>query len=478
MDDCNQFLTILIQVVYIICQLIYLIAFFTDTYLLTRPKDIVDMDELPKLDKNDYPFIILLYPVLKEPKSTMQTAFRAMQNLDYPKNRFRIISIPNSDDIETINSLHELQKEFDFLEVMEIPPPSDSSWQIVWDNWDHNEKAYWWHIGDHAKDTNLPPKKTRQLIYALYHLAKENEGKEDFLISYIDADTCIPSDHFLAAAVGIVHYDVLQATNIAGNLNESLAAGLHSLDHIIWDGFKYPHLSAHGKHPYWVLGKALFFKASDLMALGSFHPWMAIEDPEVGLRFWKNGKTLGIIEKPVIEEVPKAFKQGVIQRKRWVCGFFQTLTEPLSQLKFTPYEKLLAWCNFIPCLLLWINILGWPTSLLAFIGYLEGYKCLPMWVVYLSFFNMASALIMIVTFFSIVWSRVFFVLGNTRARIWYLLKINPITAMIWWLFWIVPLWLGFYTFIKYKGHVWVRTQKSNPNAELIKSKLTQWFRNK
>jgi cellulose synthase/poly-beta-1,6-N-acetylglucosamine synthase-like glycosyltransferase len=476
MDDCNLILTIIFQIIYIFCQLIYLIAFLTDAYLLTRPKDVVDMSELPKLNKKDYPYIVLVYPVLKEPKATMQTAFRSMQNLDYPRNRFRIVSIPNSDDLETIKSLKELQAEFDFLEIMEIPPTSDSSWQIVWDKWEQNEKAYWWHIGAYAKDTNLPPKKTRQLIYAFYCLAKEYEQKEDFLFSYIDADTCLPSDHFLAAAVGIGQYDVLQATNIAGNLNETLASALHSLDHIIWDSFKYPHLSANGKHPYWVLGKALFFKASDLMYLGSFHPWMAIEDPEVGLRFWKNGKKLGIIETPVIEEVPKTFKDGIIQRKRWVCGFFQTLSEPLTQLKLTPYQKLLAWCNFIPCLLLWINIFGWPTSLLAIIGYLEGYKCLPIWVVYLSLFNICSSIIMLVTIFVVVWSRVFLVLGNSRERIWYVLKVNPITSMIWWLFWIVPLWLGFYTFIKYKGHVWIRTNKSNPNAELIKSKITKWFR--
>jgi hypothetical protein len=99
-----------------------------------------------------------------------------------------------------------------------------------------------------------------------------------------------------------------------------------------------------------------------------------------------------------------------------------------------------------------------------------------MWVVYLSLFNICSAIIMLITFFFLVWSRLSLVLGNYRERIWYVLKVNPITCMIWWLFWIVPLWLGFYTFIKYKGHVWIRTKKSNPNAELIKNKITKWFR--
>lgn len=478
MDCGNSTFNILFEMVYVLSQSIYFFAFAVDMYLLTRPRDIVDMKEVALLGKDDYIFIILLYPVLKEPKSTMRTSFQAMVKLDYPKNRFRVISIPNTNDLETIQSLKDLQKEFDFLEIMEIPPTTDPSWNIVWDNWDRNEKAYWWHLGEHAKNPNLPPKKTRQLTYAFYHIAKEMEGKEDFLLNYIDADTCVPVDHFLAAAVGIRHYDVLQATNIAGNLNDSLAASFHALDHIIWDGYKYPHLSAHGKHPYWVLGKALFYKASDLLALGAFHPWMAIEDPEVGLRFWANGKKLGIIEKPVIEEVPRTFIGGIVQRKRWVCGFFQTLSEPLNRLHMTSYEQFLAWCNLIPCLSLWVNIIAWPSSIWAFVGYLNGYHCLPMWVVILSLFNIGCASGMLISIYYLVWTRSALVLGTIRSRLWYMLRVNPIMAMIWWVVWLIPLWLGFRMFLGDGGLVWIRTTKVNANRKLFASKIIQWFRKK
>lgn len=474
MNGCNALFDIVFQSIYTLFQIIYLISFLTDIYLLTRPKDIVDMSEVALLGKDDYPFIILLYPVLKEPKGVMRTSLKAMAELDYPKDQFRIISIPNSNDKSTIKSLKELQKEFDFLEIMEIPPTTDRSWNLVWNNWDRNEKAYWWHKGKRAKDKNLPPKKTRQLIYALYHLGKEK--KEDFLFHYIDADTCLPTDHFLAAAVGIRHYDVLQATNIAGNLNDSMAAGFHALDHLIWDGYKYPHLSAHGKHPYWVLGKAQFYKASDLIALGGFHPWMAIEDPEVGLRLWVNGKKLGIIEKPVIEEVPRTFKEGITQRKRWVCGFFQTLSEPMRQLNMTPYQKLLAWCNFIPCLSMWVNIFAWPSSLWAFMGYWHGYHCLPLWLIALSLFNIASASAMLISIFFIIWSRTFLVLKTLRARFWYMLRINPLTTIFWWMLWLIPLCLGLNMFLKDSGLVWIRTTKVNANVTLMQSKIIEWFR--
>lgn len=472
---CDSTFYLTFEIIYVISQLIYFFAFSVDIYLLTRPKDCVEITETALLE-GDYRFIILLYPVLKESKSTMRTSFQAMTKLDYPKNRYRIISIPNSNDFETIQSLKDLQKEFDFLEIMEVPPTTDPSWNIVWDNWNQNEKAYWWHVGSHAKNPDLPPKKTRQLIYAFYHLAKEMEGKEDFLLNYIDADTCLPVDHFLAAAAGMRHYDVLQATNIAGNLNDSFVAGLCALDHLIWDGFKYTHLTANGKHPYWVLGKALFYKGSDLLTLGGFHPWIAIEDPEVGLRFWVNGKKLGVIEKPVIEEVPSTFAGAIVQRQRWICGFFQTLSEPLSRLGMTPYQKFLAWCNFIPCLSLWINIIAVPSSIWAFIGYLNGDDCLPLWVVVLSCFNIVCAIGMQTLFFYIAWTRTKLVLGTLRSRIWYMLRVNPITAMIWWAIWLIPIWIGFIMFLGEGGLVWIRTTKVNALEGLLKSKITHWFR--
>ena len=100
------------------------------------------------------------------------------------------------------------------------------------------------------------------------------------------------------------------------------------MDHMAWDGQTYPHLSANGRQPYWVLGKGLFFKASDLVALGGFHPWLTIEDPEVGMRFWTNGKRLGIIENPLIEEVPTTFCPRHHPAEAVGRGFFQSLASP------------------------------------------------------------------------------------------------------------------------------------------------------
>jgi cellulose synthase/poly-beta-1,6-N-acetylglucosamine synthase-like glycosyltransferase len=458
-------------VAYVATQTLYTLAFLIDVYLLNLPVNWVDMQGVRNIKREDFPHILLFYPVLRELEATMRTTFLSLAEIDYPPELYSVVAIPNADDVETVASLERLQAEFPFLRILEVPPTTDPRWDAVWRHWDRNPKAYWWHRGPRAKDRNLPPKKTRQLIYAFYTLADKLPEGEDFLVNYIDADSCPPRDHFLAAAVGMQHYDILQAQNIAGNLNDSLAASWHAMDHMAWDGRKYPHLSANGTHPYWVLGKGLFYKASDLLALGGFHPWMAIEDPEVGMRFWINGKRLGIIENPLVEEVPLTFRRGIIQRQRWVCGFFQSLNTPLHEMGFTPIQRLKAWTNFLPCLSFWIGSLGIPLGIWALWTYLDGTGRLPTWTIVHAIFNLVFLAVMLLGLYWSTWKRTAIVLDSTAERLWYLLRINPVFLMIWWLIWIIPLWIGWRMYRNDTGLVWARTLKLDANASLVRKML-------
>ena len=287
----------------------------------------IDMGERFQLvpgSNKDYPPIVLFYPVLDEQELVMRTTMIALDELEYPKDRYRVIAIPNSNDLATVASLKTLQTEFPFLELVEVPPTDHPSWQPVWDAWNCNPKAYWWHHGENAYNKDLPPKKTRQVVYAFYNWMTTNP-EEGTLMSYTDADSCPPKDHFLAAAIGSRKYRVMQAKNVAGNAGLTWPSTFCAFDHMAWDGSKYEHLSGDPSQPYWMLGKGLFFHAQDIYDLGGFHPWITIEDPEVGLRLWKNGKNLGIMEGSLIEEAPTTFANAILQRKRWIAGFFQTL---------------------------------------------------------------------------------------------------------------------------------------------------------
>jgi cellulose synthase/poly-beta-1,6-N-acetylglucosamine synthase-like glycosyltransferase len=454
---------------FIATQALYTLSFLIDLYLFSLPVDWVEADGGASSAEGKPPYIVLLYPVLRELEQTMRTTLLSLRQLDYPTDRYRIVAIPNANDHETIDSLKRLQADFPQLELLEVPPTSDGSWRIVWEAWDSNPKAYWWHSGPYANNRRLPPKKTRQLIYAFYHLASEMAHEPDLLIDYIDADTCPPPDHFKLAAAGIKRFDVLQAQNVAGNLNASLAASWHAFDHMVWDGDKYPHLSAEGRHPYWVLGKGVIFKASDLLALGSFHPWMAIEDPEVGLRFWANGKRLGIIRSPMIEEVPETFSEGIRQRKRWVCGFFQTLGRPLDALGLGPWQRLQAWANYLPCFLLSVNVFGIPVGAWALWTFASGHSVLPSWTVWLSGLNLAAFALSLAFLYRQTWRRTALVLDSWSSRARYMLRVNPFALLIWWLIWVIPLGLGLYMYLRDGGLIWERTKKTDANHDLVRA---------
>ncbi len=456
---------------FVLSQVLYLLGTLVDVYFFSLPVNRVDIAEAATLGPRDFPYIVLFYPVLRELEETMRTTLSSLAALDYPRDRYRIVAIPNADDLETIAGLQRLQLEFPFLQLAPVPPTSDPSWQVVWNSWNRTDKAYWWHEGPRAWNRNLPPKKTRQLIHAFYNTAAELMPKEDFLVDYIDADSCPPRDHLLAAAVGIRHYDVLQAENIAGNLNASMAASWHAFDHMAWDGMKYAHLSANGRQPYWVLGKGLFFKASDLLELGGFHPWITIEDPEIGMRFWVNGKRLGIIENPLIEEVPETLAQGINQRKRWVAGFFQSLSLPLKAMGMTRWQRVKARLIFVPCLSLWLNALGIPIGIWALSTWLDGTSVLPAWTVWLSLLNVTNFALLLLALYWKTWKRTALVLDRKLDRAWYLLRVNPLSLTVWWLLWLVPLWIGFRMYLNDGGLVWDRTEKINANAPLMQDLL-------
>jgi cellulose synthase/poly-beta-1,6-N-acetylglucosamine synthase-like glycosyltransferase len=457
--------------IFVLSQPLYTFTLLVQAYFLRLPVDWVNMNEPIQEPEHEWPYIVLFYPVLQELEATMRTTFLSLSKLDYPAERCSIIAIPNAHDTETIASLNRLAAEFAFLKILVVPPTSDPLWQIVWDSWDANPQAYWWHQGKRAGIKDLPPKKTRQLIYALYHTANALKQERNLVINYVDADSCPPVDHFKGAVIGLKHYDVLQALNVAGNLNDTMAASLHAFDHMAWDGFTYPHLSAHGRQPYWMLGKGLFYKAADLIALGGFHPWITIEDPEIGLRYHANGKRLGILADSLIEEVPKTWLEGITQRKRWVCGFFQSLSQPLRYLGLTPWERFKCWLIFVPCLMLWVNAVGLPVGIWSLVTYAEHHSVLPVWTIWLSAINLALFAGLLLLLYVNTWCRTGFVLSRRRDRIWYMFRVNPAVLIIWWFLWIVPLTIGFWMYVRDQGLAWQRTEKVDANRTLVRSKL-------
>jgi cellulose synthase/poly-beta-1,6-N-acetylglucosamine synthase-like glycosyltransferase len=456
----------ILAVIYIVAQILYLFTFIVMFYFIGQKINWVDKTSVNHLSLRQMPKIILLYPVLHEAESTMNTAMAALNEMDYPKNKYQIIALPNYDDLDTIASLERLQENYSFLKIMQVPPTTDSAWDVVWQAWEKNPKAYWWHQGKTQKARDLPPKKTRQLIWAFYTLV--DRIGTNWVLDYIDADSITPANHFKLAAAGLQYYDVLQSTNVVGNLLDTPDTALHTFDHMVWDGNVYPHMSANGRHPFYVLGKGLFYKASDLSALGGFNPWITIEDPEIGMRFWVNGKRLGIIEEPLIEEVPQRyFNGGIHQRNRWMCGFFQSLGSPLKRMGMSFRQRMLARLNLIPVLSHPANLIGLPSGVFALILYFKHIPGVSVPVVALSSVNIAFFMFIFGYVYTGIWKRSRLVIDSRVRRFCYMLWVNPITYICYALLWCIPIAIGFGMYVTDRGKAWKRTEKVDADHFLV-----------
>lgn len=116
--------------VFAVTQILYLAAMLVVAFFYTRPVDIVKPNPLSP-DRSTYPPVLLLYPVLRELEETMRTTFYALDKIDYPRDRYRIVAIPNHDDHATIAALEHLKASFPWLEICAVPPTSHSSWDTV-----------------------------------------------------------------------------------------------------------------------------------------------------------------------------------------------------------------------------------------------------------------------------------------------------------------------------------------------------------
>ena len=446
-------------------QVVYLFSLLVNVWFFRLPVNKVDAALAPRA-ADTAPPMILLYPVLDELEETMRTTFTGMLKADYPGS-VRVVAIPNANDAGSIRSFGQLMTEFSFLELLPVPATTDPTWDKVWSAWDANPKAYWWHSGKRAGVEALPPKKTRQVIWALYQLAADNP---DAVLSYIDADSVIPADYYRTAAAGMEQYDVIQNTNITGNLMHSWATSFFAMDHIQWDLSLYPHMSANGKHPYYILGKGVFYRIADLVAIGGFHPWLTIEDPEVGMRLWTNGYRLGIVESPLIEEVPPTFGDGVTQRKRWVAGFFQSLAGPLTDMGMPARKRWRARLNFVPTLSLPVNLVGIPLGVIVLVeAIVSPASYVPSALEGLALVNILLAVGVIGNGQRLAYKWSGLVLTTVRRRLSYVFRVNPVFLLGYWLWWSIPLIIGFRMFATDGGLVWERTKKVDANKTLIRS---------
>jgi hypothetical protein len=109
-----------------------------------------------------------------------------------------------------------------------------------------------------------------------------------------------------------------------------------------------------------------------------------------------------------------------------------------------------------------------PVGIWALWRWYDGSSPLPLWLLPLVAANLVFFALSITMLYIRTWRRTALVLDSVWARIWYMLRVNPLFVMVWWLVWLIPLAIGFKMYLRDEGLVWERTEKSDANNELVR----------
>lgn len=105
--------------------------------------------------------------------------------------------------------------------------------------------------------------------------------------------------------------------------------------------------------------------------------------------------------------------------------------------------------------------------------YLAQTHVVPLWTLCLAAVNLTLFAWSLSLLYANTWRRTGLVYTRWRDRAWYMLRINPLSAMMWWFLWIVPLVIGFRMYLLDEGLAWQRTEKIDANKLLIRKKFKE-----
>ena len=284
--------------------------------------------------------ITVLIPIYHERKDIIENTIEALQNIDYPSNLVSVNILYEADD--TIVSEY-----IDELPVQSIAVKKDTTaWEKMTEVW--------------SDGTPFPATKGRALTYAFFE--KRFEG----VVTILDADTIIPDDLFQFGVSGLETYDIVQSKQTVENIDDGWLPFLEGMGMAAWSNNIYPRTAT---GPFQLLGKGYFFDSSTVYALSGWDPYNPTEDMDFGFRAYKNGFTLGVIDRYIRDLCPADFDTWLTQKKRWVRGPYDILLNP----ELSTRERFkFAESTLMNQLVSIVNIIGLPTGLFVILFFALG----------------------------------------------------------------------------------------------------------
>ena len=323
--------------------LIYLIAVVYRIYLFIRSSrtdglEVVTDEEALSIPEADLPSYTIMIPAYRE-ASVMGKLIENVSRFEYPADRLEVLLLVEQDDDETLEVLRDIEPGPSFKLV--VVPPGEPRTK--------------------PKALNFGLTLARGEVIAIYDV----EDTPDVL-------------QLRRAAVALARFGpevaCIQAKLSYANARQNFITRSFTIEYTMWYSFFLPGLSSmHAPIP--LGGTSNHFRRTALRALGGWDPYNVTEDCDLGIRMFREGYDVKVLDSVTLEEANSDFVNWVKQRSRWYKGYLQTflihLRSPVEltrEMGWKGVAHLSAFVGGTPVLAM-VNPIFWALTIVWFFAH-------------------------------------------------------------------------------------------------------------
>lgn len=413
-----------------IASMLYLFDLVFNLKLVTSSlnhRNEYSVDKKILADRRSWPTYTVFCPLYKE-TAILPQFIRAMNSLDYPKDRLNVMLLLEEDDEDTIAVIRNMKLPRHFSVVI-VP---------------------------HSMPKTKPKACNHGLMLA----------NSEYAVIY-DAEDVPQSDQLKKAVVAFEqapgYIACLQAKLNFYNPNQNLLTRMFTLEYSLWFNLILVGLQ-NVKGPIPLGGTSNHFKVNILKALGGWDPFNVTEDCDLGIRLYKQGFQTGMLDSYTFEEANSQIKNWLRQRSRWIKGYIQTYlvhAQKPGSIKQHRYDfHIITFYQVVggKVSTLFINPFMWVLTISYFAAYpFVGtflHSIYPTPVFYIAVTSLVLGNLLYVYYYF---------LASAQREQWGLIK-YALLVPIYWLMMSVAACYGLYQLV-YRPHYWEKTEHGLHLAE-------------
>jgi cellulose synthase/poly-beta-1,6-N-acetylglucosamine synthase-like glycosyltransferase len=270
----------------------YIIAVFYRMFLFSRSTkdnvvEFVSDEEALSVAETDLPFYSILIPAYREAEVIVDVV-RNVALLNYPADRLEVLLLIEEDDAETLDALRNIDPGPQFNLI--VVPPAEPRTK--------------------PKALNFGLTLARGDVIAVYD-AEDRPDPLQLRRAAIVLNRCGPD------------VACLQSKLSYANADQNMITRWFTIEYAMWFSFFLPGLVAL-EAPLPLGGTSNHFRRNALRALGGWDPYNVTEDCDLGIRMYREGYTVKVLDSTTLEEANSDFVNWIKQRSRWYKGYLQT----------------------------------------------------------------------------------------------------------------------------------------------------------